>query len=109
MARFFSTDTTRAGPGRKTVYTAWKKLQRGANGGYFGTGWGVTWRIWRAPRTDARVSHELRRAFRWLKSNGGHLVVRGAADKQYIAGLRKPPAHIRECILNNWDLLYGAQ
>ena len=93
--------------GRKTVYTAWKKLQKGANGGYLGTGWGVTWRICRAPRTDERVTHEIKRAFRWLKSNHGrcYVATEGAhKGERRIAASRRVPAHIREAIGLNWSV-----
>jgi hypothetical protein len=60
---------------------------------------------YRPARTDALVSHELRRAFRWLKNNGARLHVDSRTGAKGVLSKSKPPAHIREMIANNWDLL----
>ena len=91
--------------GRKTVYTAWKKLQKQRNGGYFTEG--LFGKLWRAPRTDERVTHEIKRAFRWLKSNHGrcYVATEGAhKGERRIAASRRVPAHIREAIGLNWSV-----
>lgn len=104
--------------GRKTVYTAWKKLQKQSDniGRHFGlrsNGYFGTFDLARGfiperfPRTNERVTHEIKRAYRWLKSNNGrcYVATEGAhKGERRIAASRRVPAHIREAISLNWSI-----
>ena len=111
------------GPGRNTVYTAWKRLQAHTNkytpasllragGDWQGSIYGSEYHRHQVAAAGARVDARqkdiaLARAFRWLKNhNGRGFVEAEGRDKgaKRIAASRRPPAHITEAIRQNWTV-----
>ena len=93
-----------AGPGRKSIYTAWKNIQNPKHDNKYNR----TTFAKRQVRTDALVTHEIKRATRWIKSNDARLVVAEHGThkgQKAILAKRRPPAHIEGFIREHWDLL----